>query len=75
MHEAVRHLHEGGFVHGDLRRPNVLVAAGKDDTEVKVWIIDFDWAGRCGHARYAWNRNKRAVASRIALTRFSHERA
>ena len=44
--EAVRRMHEEGYVHGDLRPQNVLVFEGK------VRILDFDWAGRCGVARY-----------------------
>ena len=35
------------LVHGDLRGPNVLV---KDDDQ--IFVIDFDWAGKHGVARY-----------------------
>lgn len=35
----IRELHEAGFVHGDIRPPNVLI---RDD---KVTLLDFDWAG------------------------------
>ncbi|KAJ6494397.1 hypothetical protein C8R45DRAFT_824657 [Mycena sanguinolenta] len=39
-------LHDGGYVFGDLRWPNVMVAGN----EVK--LIDFDWVGKEGHAKY-----------------------
>ena len=45
--DAVHSLHAAGFVHGDLREPNVLVSAGGE-----VSLIDFSWAGRPGSARY-----------------------
>lgn len=38
---AIETLHAKGFVHGDLREPNVLVTKEGD-----VKIIDFDWSGR-----------------------------
>ena len=44
--EAVEKLHSAGFVFGDLRLPNVLFSKGK------VFLIDFDWAGKSGEARY-----------------------
>ncbi|KDQ56619.1 hypothetical protein JAAARDRAFT_194606 [Jaapia argillacea MUCL 33604] len=44
---AIDHLHEKDFVFGDLRQPNVMVSKGG-----KVQLIDFDWAGREGEARY-----------------------
>ena len=44
--EAVEKLHNAGFVLGDLRLPNVLFSKGK------VFLIDFDWAGKSGEARY-----------------------
>ncbi len=39
--------HELGYVHGDLRGENIMIA---DDGQVK--IIDFDWAGLAGQVRY-----------------------
>ena len=36
---AVRALHAAGFVHGDLRGCNILMAASA------VYLIDFEWAG------------------------------
>ena len=42
----MRTLHSNGFVHGDLRAPNILLL--KDNT---VRILDFDWTG-AGVAKY-----------------------
>ncbi|EPZ31380.1 Tyrosine-protein kinase domain-containing protein, partial [Rozella allomycis CSF55] len=40
-------LHANNFVHGDLRNSNVLVNNDQD-----ICILDFDWAGQTGQARY-----------------------
>ncbi|KAI0090497.1 hypothetical protein BDY19DRAFT_1055504 [Irpex rosettiformis] len=44
--EAVNLLHKNDLVHGDLRRPNVLVVGNE------VRLIDFDWSGKSGEVRY-----------------------
>jgi len=44
--EAVTLLHSKNLVFGDLRLPNILLKDGK------VTIIDFDWCGKAGDARY-----------------------
>ena len=49
---AVRALHAAGFVHGDLRGCNILVAAGV------VSLIDFEWAGLAGTATYPYFMNR-----------------
>ena len=46
LRKAVRLLHEKDIVFGDLRAPNVL---GLED---RIMVIDFDWAGQMGSARY-----------------------
>ena len=33
------------FVHGDLRKPNVLYGRTSEDQENKFYLIDFDWSG------------------------------
>ena len=48
---AVHALHAAGFVHGDLRGCNILVAAGA------VSLIDFEWAGNVGKAIYPYFMN------------------
>ncbi|KZT67581.1 hypothetical protein DAEQUDRAFT_729022, partial [Daedalea quercina L-15889] len=47
LRKAVEMLHADGFVFGDLREPNVMIA---EDGKVK--LIDFDWSGRVGEVRY-----------------------
>ncbi|KAF8123121.1 hypothetical protein EV363DRAFT_1229258 [Boletus edulis] len=42
----VGNMHENEFVHGDLRPPNIMVV--KDE----VMLLDFDWGGKVGEARY-----------------------
>ena len=44
--KAIDLLHGKGFVFGDLRQPNILFSGGK------VFLIDFDWAGKNREARY-----------------------
>lgn len=41
-----------GFVHGDLRAPNILVQGDR------VLAIDYDWAGRLGQVRYPIHLNQ-----------------
>jgi hypothetical protein len=48
IRNGVNHLHSAGFVHGDIRPPNILIA----DEGNRVMILDFDWAGKRGEARY-----------------------
>ncbi|KAG6887588.1 hypothetical protein C0992_011645 [Termitomyces sp. T32_za158] len=58
----VRKLHEGGFVHGDVRDINVLVdPASLNCEDVVVFLIDFDWAGEIGKARYPVDVNRETV--------------
>lgn len=54
-------LHQGGFVHGDIRNLNLMVRKGSNQDEWKVKIIDFDWAGKVGDARYPPNVNRREI--------------
>ncbi|RPD73617.1 hypothetical protein L226DRAFT_572275 [Lentinus tigrinus ALCF2SS1-7] len=46
LESAITALHGNGFVFGDLRRPNVLLVGDR------VVLIDFDWCGEDGKARY-----------------------
>ncbi|KAJ7148794.1 hypothetical protein C8R43DRAFT_517326 [Mycena crocata] len=41
-------LHRLGFVHGDIRLPNIVM----DPPSGRLWILDWDWAGRVGEAKY-----------------------
>ena len=47
LDEALQHMATGSFVHGDLRRPNIII-----QNESIPFIIDFDWAGEEGVVRY-----------------------
>ena len=49
LSKVLNHFHDAGFVHGDIRDANTMVF--KND-ETKFMIIDFDWSGRVGEARY-----------------------
>ena len=46
LRRAMNGLHEAGYAHGNLRGPHLLIA--KDGLKV----IDFDWCGKAGEARY-----------------------
>ena len=45
--QVVKDMHSANFVHGDLRPQNILIS-----TNNTVAILDFDWAGRVGVAKY-----------------------
>lgn len=49
LHQAFKHLHSAGYVFGDLRPPNVIVAPDRNST---AQLIDFDWAGKAGKVKY-----------------------
>ena len=48
---AVRTLHAAGFVHGDLRGCNILVA------DSAVYLIELEWAGLMGTTTYPYFMN------------------
>jgi len=45
-------LHQAGFVHGDIRDTNIMVPK---TGEPSFLLVDFDWAGKAGEARYPVN--------------------
>jgi hypothetical protein len=47
---AVRVLHDAGLVFGDLRRPNIVIE--KTGDRERALLIDFEWVGQDGQARY-----------------------
>ena len=51
LEAAVNTMHNAGFVHGDLRSCNVLVLVDA------VYVIDYEWAGKEGAARYPFFMN------------------
>jgi hypothetical protein len=54
VEEILDCLETGGMVHGDLRMANIMLKAGEEE---KAVLIDFDWAGRVGEARYPITRS------------------
>jgi hypothetical protein len=46
LNQVIQLYHEAGFVHGDLRAPNIIIS------NQKPVILDFDWAGENGIVRY-----------------------
>lgn len=64
VREIVDTLHDGGFVHGDIRSTNLLIdRASLDGTasDVKIHVIDYDWAGPDGDATYPIGINRSSV--------------
>jgi serine/threonine protein kinase len=51
LENAIQIFHKAGFVHGDLRAPNILVSSKGPI------LLDFDWAGKKGKVRYSWVLN------------------
>ena len=51
-------MHQHGYVHGDVRNVNVMI---KNDPDLPVMLVDFDWAGKIGEARYPMNVNREDV--------------
>jgi serine/threonine protein kinase len=56
--EVLGQMHQQGFVHGDVRNVNVMITNGPAPA---VMLVDFDWAGRIGDARYPMNVNREDV--------------
>jgi hypothetical protein len=52
-------LHDGGFVHGDIRDVNMMTRHqwSSEETARNVLLLDFDWAGRQGATEYPPNLN------------------
>lgn len=49
LHQAFEHLHNAGYVFGDLHHPNVIVMPERTST---AQLINFDWAGKEGEVMY-----------------------
>jgi serine/threonine protein kinase len=61
INDIVKHLHEGNWVHGDLRSSNFLVRMNGDNNLPLVMLIDFDWAGKEMVAQYPLDINISSV--------------
>ena len=53
--KEVVNLHQARYVHGDLRKENVMV---RRDGSGGFMLVDFDWAGEIGVTRYPMNVNR-----------------
>lgn len=60
VEEAVRKLHAAQLVFWDLRGPNIIFSEGK------VFLVDFDWAGKVNEARYPRNLSRSVTWSKEA---------
>lgn len=50
VRSAIKQLHNAGLVFGDLRRPNIMIEKRPDREH--ALLIDFEWVGQDGQARY-----------------------
>ncbi len=58
VRDALRQLHEAGFVHGDVRDLNVMVRRASAPTTLPEFqLVDFDWAGAVNEATYPHSMN------------------
>lgn len=63
VNRVVTILHEGGFVHGDIRDVNIMTRRRwepKDGARTAL-LLDFDWAGRDGVVTYPINVNVTSI--------------
>lgn len=59
LKEAVQSMQVKDYVHGDLRLPNIMIKDSEVDSDSPTPIIvDFDWAGIQGEAKYPVNLNQ-----------------
>ncbi|RHZ70234.1 hypothetical protein Glove_274g2 [Diversispora epigaea] len=52
IENIVKYLHNSEHVHGDLREGNILIYQSKNNN-FDVKLIDFEWSGKVGFARYS----------------------
>jgi hypothetical protein len=56
--EKLVSLHQAGYVHGDVRRTNIMV---KINGESGILLLDFDWAGVLRQVRYPMHVNTKDI--------------
>ena len=63
LHNIINEMHSHGYVHGDLRNCNILIGGQKGQliNANRVCLIDFDWSGVEGNARYPGFMNHNTV--------------
>lgn len=61
--EIVQNLHDNNLVHGDIRPANILadLETLAESKSCAIHIIDFDWAGTIGEAKYPLRVNTKTV--------------
>jgi serine/threonine protein kinase len=57
IEEKLNELHQHSFVHGDIRDTNIMISKDKE----RFMLIDFDWGGEIGKARYPMNVNRKDI--------------
>jgi serine/threonine protein kinase len=62
VNDAVRALHSNKLVHGDIRETNIL--AQVHGNHCAIHLMDFDWAGKIGEARYPMPVNTKTAEAR-----------
>jgi serine/threonine protein kinase len=63
LKKLVKSFHENGFVHGDLRDPNIIC-----DDKGGVFLVDFDWSGKEGEVFYPTpNLNEELLEGRATI--------
>ena len=50
MKAAISILHDANLVFGDMRRSNILIK--RENDRLRALLIDFEWVGEAGQARY-----------------------
>jgi len=61
IRHVVQVLHNGGFVHGDIRDVNMMTRRQWRTDAQNVFLLDFDWAGRKDATIYPPNLNRETV--------------
>lgn len=57
----IKDLHDGGYVHGDLRDVNLFVREDGPDRATNFMLLDFDWAGEVHKTYYPPYVNRKEV--------------
>jgi len=63
VQEETAHLHQVGYVHGELRDTNIMV---RKNGQSGFMLVDFDWAGKIGEVCYPMNLNTDPALGRPA---------
>jgi serine/threonine protein kinase len=66
LKQRLQVVHHLGYVHGDIRNPNLMLALNGSGSLVDLKLVDFDWAGKEGEVRYPHNMNLDLIRARGA---------